>query len=227
MQTKTKKPAPLTLATEIVITSHHPGDWHDDEFGPSTHRDILTMEEIIDQYSDQLSDYATEEQIARIKAGVEADLVWFLWDCLREELNCGDGFVDIVTKDLHDEQEKEADYRRAEEAVKGFCARKGLTPNSIEFVLALEEEQRSLNSRRERAFDYECRAERWMDSRFSGQSQEGYWSDEDSLHSKFEGEQENISLALDWLSRECPLLMAKVAEQRLANPQPEDEDEDL
>jgi hypothetical protein len=225
---QTKKPAPLTLATEIVITSHHPGDWHDDDFGPSTHRSIMTIEEVIREYHDTLRECAdNEEHIARVEAGVEADLCWFLWDCLREEMNSGDGFADIVTKDLHDEQVKESEYRRAEEAVKGFCARKGLTPNSIEFVLALEEEQRSLNSRRERAFDYECRAERWMDSRFSGQSLDGYYSDEDSLHGKFDGEQENISLALDWLSRECPLLMAKVAEQRLANPQPEDEDEDL
>jgi hypothetical protein len=226
---KTKKPAPLTLASEIVITSHYPGDWHDDDFGPSTSRETLTMSEVIEQYSDTLSEYAdSEEHIARVKAGVEADLNWFLWDVLRETLNDGDAFTSIVTKELYDEQEKEAEYARAEQAVNGFCARKGLSPNTIEFVLALQEEQRSLNGRRDVAFGYECRAERWAGSRFSGQSQEGYWSDEDSLHGKFDGEQENISLALDWLYRNCPLLMARVEEQRLANPQPdEDEDEDI
>ena len=218
----TTKSTPLTLKSEIVLISHYEGGWEEES---STSQSTYTLEELIESYKNDLD--LTSEELDRVRAGAEADLNWFLWDCLRDSeiLDSGDGWTNIIRKEDFDQQQKEAEYARAERAVQGFCARKGITPNTIEFVLALEAEQDSLNYRREVAFGYECRAERWMDSRFSGQSEEGFWSDESFIQNGFSNEQENIDLALDWLHRNCPLLMARVAEYKLANPQSEEDDQ--
>jgi hypothetical protein len=215
---------PLTLKSEIVLISHD-GGWDDEPSTPS--QSVYTLEELIETYKDDL-DLSTE-YVERVMAGAgtEQDLNWFLWDCLRDSeiLDSGHGWTNIIRKEEFDEQRKEAEYARAERAVQGFCARKGIAPNTIQFVLALEAEQDSLNYRREVEFGYERRAERWMDSRFSGQSEDGFWSDESFLNNGFSREQDNIDLVLSWLHRNCPLLMAKVEEYKLANPQSEEDDQ--
>ena len=222
MTANTPKPLPLTLKSEIVLISHE-GGWDDEPSTPS--QSIYTLEELVEIYKRDL-DLSTEE-VERVMAGNEQDLNWFLWDCLRDSeiLDSGNGWTNIIRKEEFDEQRKEAEYARAERAVQGFCARKGIAANTIQFVLALEAEQDSLNYRRDVEFGYERQAERWMDSRFSGQSQEGFWSDESFIGNGFSKEQDNIDLALAWLHRNCPLLMAKVEEYKLANPQSDEDDQ--
>ena len=220
MTANTPKPLPLTLKSEVVLISHYEGGWDEE---PSCNQSIYTLEELIESYKNDLD--LTPEELEKVRAGNEADLTWFLWDVLPETLDSGNGWTNILRKEEFDQQQQKAEYEKAERAVQGFCARKGIIPNTIEFVLALEAEQDSLNYRREVEFGYERRAERWMDSRFSGQSEDGFWSDESFLNNGFSREQDNIDLALSWLHRNCPLLMAKVEEYKLANPQTEEDDQ--
>jgi hypothetical protein len=216
------RPAPTTLETEIVIT-HYSNGWDDDWDITNT---VSTVRELINEYSDVLERFADDQKLVdEVRAGEESALNWFIWDCLRETIeDCGDGTASIQLKETFDQHQKNVTRKKAEQAVAGFVARKNLKPDTIEFVLALFAEQDAIDYRREKAFGYECRAERFMESRFSGQSQEGFWSDEDSISTQFSKETENVELALDWLHEHCPLLMAQAMELRLQKENSQEEE---
>lgn len=138
----------------------------------------------------------------------------FVSECFDPEYG---GTWEILTEDAYREEQSENVRKNLEQSASWFAKECGHPVGSFEYVLAAQEAL----ARREQDMEDDCYGERRMEraaaSRFSGQSSEGYWSDEDYIRSHHEDRISEVAMVLQWLDANCPLLMLKVQEQELLN----------
>jgi hypothetical protein len=123
---------------------------------------------------------------------------------------------------IHDANE---DRKRLEGVAKAFAVDCGASVGTMEFVAALVQ---ATNRARRHLSDYnshERQAEEWMDHRASGVSREDTYDNINYTRGQYSGVVHNLEGVRRWLESECPLLMAKVAENELGKSDDDDDDE--
>jgi hypothetical protein len=136
---------------------------------------------------------------------------------LREYLSdsVGDGWSEIRTKAEHDALVAEEERKRLESTAAAFSRQCGYPVASRDYIVALHREIDRLENRADVWNSSESRMERAMSARFSGQSQEGYYSDEDYAQGEFSEAFASLDRVAQWLNENCPLLVASVRESEL------------
>jgi hypothetical protein len=219
MKSKTKKEV-ITLETLVVAGWYN--DNYDDDYSYGQRRQSVescTIGKMIENYPDDASDWIDNEY--PLDNEHPENLLQFLYQTAENnEFN-------VMLKSEWDEQQKQKDMDEINRVAAYFAKEWEVTAGSMEFIERMYKEMDKLDYEYERYNDYECRAERWMDSRYSGQSYEGYWSDEDYGHSQFGKRADDLERIRKWLCLNCPMTMAAFSEQMLvrkANGEIEDEE---
>jgi hypothetical protein len=154
------------------------------------------------------NDYAKTVISSILKNGkdTEEDYTWFFVE---------ENYLEFVKKEEKKKQEKTR--KNLENRVVTLAKSLNVSPISSEFIKSLyniiQKEEYAL----ERFDDFECRQERFADSYFSGQSREGFWSDEDYSRSEISREIQTAVEALEYLSNVCPLLIMQTIPEYVKN----------
>jgi hypothetical protein len=209
-------PARQILTLDSVFVISYTGASYDcdgcEDGGFITSRRERTLQELV-------SEYATELELC---VGEVHDLPLFL-DDLREYLSVSsDGWGSIVSKAEHDAIMAEEERKRLESTAAAFSRQCGYPVASREYIVSLHREIDRLEGRADIWNSGESRAERSMSARFSGQSQEGFWSDEDYAQGEFSQAFASLDRVSEWLNQNCPLLVASVRESELVSQAQED-----
>jgi hypothetical protein len=117
------------------------------------------------------------------------------------------------------EQEKfEAEERRKELEIyaRGFASQKGLRMDTFEFIHAVEEEVKEVRSQRDRWNNPEVQMEEYAAHCYSGSGSESYFDDLNYVNGGYGTQIDDLEGILEFLRLECPLLMAKYEEKKLA-----------
>ena len=222
MKSKTKEV--ITLETQIVAgwTWDNSEDYYDDDFAYGSRRSsmqVSTIGKLIENYPNDASDWIGNEH--PLDNEHPQNLLEFLYQTAQNnEFN-------VMLKSEWDEREKQKELDKMNNLAAYFAKEWEVTAGSMEFIERMYKEMDKLDYEVERYNDYECRAERWMDSRYSGQSEEGYWSDENYGRSQFSNRADDLERIRKWLCLNCPMTMAMFSEQMLirkANGEIEDEE---
>jgi len=123
--------------------------------------------------------------------------------------------VDICTKREYKKRQQEQEYQKAEEAAAFIANQYNVKAGSLAFVRAAKKHySRIVRSERRFRDDPEVRAERYGCALANG-STAGFWDDNDYAGERIAEAVNGHRLVLKWLHRNCPLLMAKLAERKL------------
>ena len=221
MSMKSKTKEQITLETEIVLLHswRNDEDCYDDEipYGESMSSvRPLTIGEFISEYPEDAAEWENLDNEH------PDNLLEFVHTTAQNYENF---WVKLKSEWEAQQAQKELDSMNRLAA--SFAKEWNVTAGTMEFVERMYKEMDNLDYDYERYNDYECRAERWMDSRYSGQSYEGYWSDEDYGHSQFGKRADNLEKVRKWLCLNCPMTMAAFSEKMLAKQaNGNDEDEE-
>lgn len=233
MRTSTPARQTLTLASVFVISDTGASYDHDGcEDGFVTMVRERTLEELVAEYAMEIYEmpfpwtdaegFDDDEVDFELCVGAVHDLPLFLSD-LREYLSdSSDGWASIVPKAEHDAAVAEQERKRLESTAAAFSRQCGYPVASREYIIALHQEIDRLEHRADVWNSGESRMERAMAARFSGQSMEGYYSDEDYAQSEFGEAFASLDRVAEWLNKNCPLLVASVMESELASQAQED-----
>jgi len=208
MKSKTKEV--ITLETQIVAgwTWDNSEDYYDEDVAYGIRRSsmqVSTIGKLIENYPNDASDWIDNEH--PLDNEHPQNLLEFLYQTAQNnEFN-------VMLKSEWDEREKQKELDKMNSLAASFAKEWGVTAGTMEFIERMYKEMEKLNYEVERYNDYECRAERWMDSRYSGQSEEGYWSDENYGRSQFSNRADDLERIRKWLCLNCPMTMAAFSEQ--------------
>jgi hypothetical protein len=228
----------LTLTLKSVFVISDTGATYDcdgiEDGGFTTSLRERTLEELIAEYASEVYEFAgfgfwcdnegfdDDEIDFELCVGEVHDLSLFLAD-LREYIsNTSDGWARIVSKAEHDAAVAEHERKRLESTAAAFSHKCGYPVASREYIVSLHREIDRLEARADVWNSGESRMERAMAARFSGQSQEGYYSDEDYAQGEFGEAFASLDRVAEWLNKNCPLLVASVTESELAAQAQED-----
>jgi hypothetical protein len=120
----------------------------------------------------------------------------------------------VGTKAEAEALEADEERRSIENHAAAFAKRSKTTAGSRQFVIALKKAMIEFEERIKIQNGYEAKAERWMEARFCGTD---FWADEDYLGERALDEAEALDKVLQWLTKNCPLLVASVEEEFLRN----------
>jgi hypothetical protein len=181
-----------------------------------SHSAGVERKNIVDEFFCMINDGGFRHELVVLNSRVE-DIFKMIQSNVSESFDCEYGGTwAIMTEEEFMEEESEKERKSLEQSASWFAQECGHAVGSVEYVRAAQEAL----AMRERNMDNDCYGERKMEraaaSRFSGQSSEDYWSDEDYIRSKHEDSIGEIASVLQWLETNCPLLMLKVQEQDLS-----------
>lgn len=226
-------PAPLTLDSEIVLVSVG-SSYDEDGFedgGWSSHVSRKTVAELVtdhvlEVYEDAVDALVAEaydlhdlheEKIFLSNCCVEvSDLEGFLSDW-KDYLSEGDGWHNVYTEAEFSAMQAEEERKKIEQSAAAFAAHCGHPVASRDYIRALRATLNRTEDRMDGWNSGESRMERFADSRFSGQSMDGYYCDEDYAQQAFGNQLAHLERVEQWLSENCPLLMASMREEELAS----------
>jgi hypothetical protein len=226
----------LTLDSIFVISDTGASYDHDgcEDGGFVTSRRERTLGGLVSEYASEIysevmpfiwtnsEGFDDDEVDFELCVGEVHDLPLFLAD-LREYLSeSSDGWASIVSKAEHDAAVAEHERKRLESTAAAFSRQCGYPVASREYIISLHREIDRLEGRADVWNSGESRMERSMASRFSGQSQEGYYSDEDYAQGEFSQAFASLDRVSEWLNQNCPLLVASVRESELVSQAQED-----
>lgn len=217
----------LTLASVFVISytgASYDCDGCEDGFVTSVRE--RTLEELIAEYAMEIyempfpwtnADGLDDDEVDFELCLGEVHNLPFFMDDLRDYLSdSSDGWASIVPKAEHDAAVAEQERKRLESTAAAFSRQCGYPVASREYIVALHREIDRLEDRCDVWNSGESRMERAMAARFSGQSMEGYYSDEDYAQGQFGEAFASLDRVAEWLNKNCPLLVASVTESELA-----------
>jgi hypothetical protein len=206
MSMKSKTKEQITLETEIVAGWHNSEDYYDDDFAYGSCRssvDTTTIGKFIQNYPEDASEWENLDN------DHPENLLQFVYQTADNyEFN-------VMLKSEYDERKEKEDMDYMNNLAASFAKEWNVTAGTMEFIERMYKEMDKLDYEYERYNNYECRAERWMDSRYSGQSYEGFYSDEDYGHSQFGKRADDLEKIRKWLCLNCPMTMAAFSEQML------------
>ena len=116
---------------------------------------------------------------------------------------------------IRENKEKEKDRVKMERLAGKYAKMWGCTAGSYNFVKMIKGAIKDLDDRYEQDMGYECKAERWAACHYAGAT-ESFWSDEDFIKGRYADAYDELSMVLNWLELNCPLLMASLQEEELA-----------
>lgn len=119
-----------------------------------------------------------------------------------------------------------AEHRRKEleQYAGAFASESGYKVGTFEFIRAIEQALGRIRHKRERWNDSETRMEEWAAHRYAGNSAETYYDDLNFENGRFASATDHLREIMEWLETECPLLMAKYEEMKLAGTWENDEE---
>jgi hypothetical protein len=223
MKSKTKKEV-ITLETLVVACWYNDNynDNYDDDYAYGQGKQSVescTIGKLIENYPDDASEWTGNYQ--PLDNEHPENLLEFLY------ITAQNNEFNVMLQSEWEAQQAQKELDSMNRLAASFAKEWNVTAGTMEFIEQMYKEMDKLNYEVERYNDYECRAERWMDSRYSGQSYEGYCSDEDYGQSKFSNRADDLERIRKWLCLNCPVTMALHAERMLvqaANGNDEDEE---
>lgn len=237
MRNAASTPARQTLTLKSVFVISDTGATYDHdgcEDGFATSLRQRTLEELIAEYASEVYEFSgfdfwsddegfdDDEVDFELCVGEIHNLPLFLVD-LREYLSdSSDGWASIVPKAEHEAAVAEHERKRLESTAAAFSRQCGYPVASREYIVSLHREIDRLEARADIWNSGESRMERSMAARFSGQSLEGYYSDEDYAQGEFGEAFASLDRVAEWLNKNCPLLVASVRESELVSQAQED-----
>lgn len=226
MSMKAKSKEKVTLETEIVLLHSwsNDEDYYDDEIPYGASRSSvrpLTIGKFKEEYSEDAAEWENLDNEH------PETLLEFIHLTAENHSYSMRGNFWVMLKSEWEAQQAQKELDSMNRLAASFAKEWNVTAGTMEFVERMYKEMDKLDYDYERYNDYECRAERWMDSRYSGQSYEGYCSDEDYGHSQFGKRADNLEKIRKWLCLNCPMTMAAFSEKMIAkqaNGNEEDEE---
>jgi len=223
----------LTLDSEVIVT------WYDqglDEDCQGSSGQCLTVRELYNYYLkgdrnfegnyepvyndgdvDANGDMDDDKFVAGLARGLEAyeqgingDIVKYIIEYF---LNADIGY--IMSMEEHSKREKEKDLVKMDRLASKYAKIWGCTAGSYNFVKLIKGAIKDLDDRYEQDMGYECKAERWAACQYAGVT-ESFWPDEDFIKGRYANAYDELSMVLNWLELNCPLLMACIQEEELA-----------
>lgn len=158
----------------------------------------------------------TESKYYKYTKMSEINTLAALESAYSDYFNNGSGhLVSLRTIEDQNEWESEQKRQKLELAAKMFAEENKLRMDSLEFIRALENEVASNQCQKDSWNSGEIRAEEWAAHQYTGGS-ESYFDDLNYVNDGFSNRSKELIDILEWLRGECPLLMAKYEEQKLA-----------
>lgn len=208
MSMKSKTKEQITLETEIIAgwSRDNSDDYYDEDIAYGSSRSAVqstTIGKFIQNYPEDASEWENLDNEH------PENLLQFVYQTADNyEFN-------VMLRSEHDAQKQKEDMDYMNNLAASFAKEWNVTAGTMEFIERMYKEMERFDYEYERYNSYECRAERWMDSRYSGQSYEGFYSDEDYGHSQFGKRADDLEKIRKWLCLNCPMTMAAFSEQML------------
>lgn len=198
----------LSADLEMVAVFYDHGD-DIEGTGPSESARTLTLEAIlIDLQEDR---WATDDQFDEVESIGDVSSMY-------RDMNDHDwgGCSFIGTVEDYEKRQQEERRAELETAAAVFAQSHNVRSGSMEFIAAVEAEIERVRDQQEEWNNPERRMEEWAACQHTGGGSEVYFDDLNFENGRYASRRESLFGIMEWLEQNCPLLMAKYRETKLA-----------